>query len=206
MKKKPLMRTTPFWSVNLYRDDVEELLNILHENQYTATIGDSKNSYESLDELREQKGSQVSEFAIEGFGSEAEFQLKISPIGNFLTVTNGDSLFFQVKEFLKAHTRKGLGSAIVGFLVAIITMALLAGFYDHRTTFIIVMFSIIVPTLLLGMFMRGVLSVIHLSKKHEQLSFWKENKNSVWLVIITAFITGIVSVAVSYFLFKSGIK
>src|SRR6266446_8060456 len=106
MKKKNPTRTTKFQSIKLYREDLEEITNILHSHVIVMHLSDNEFEYENLDDLKEGRGEVFRNLLIDGIGTDCSVQLKLSAkLGNELTVYNEDEVFLSLQDLLRKRQR-----------------------------------------------------------------------------------------------------
>lgn len=201
MKKKPSNRGTSFVSVKLYRNDIEELLSLLSDYVYAIEISDDKNIYSDLNELQATCGDRIPSLSIEGTAMGTSFKLELARQSrSYLEVTNRDEVFLRVIDFLKAHRRTRLGVVIIASILAIVAITVLGAI--RHTNFVWLLLLVVFPIILLKLWANGNLSLIYLMQKHKQESFWTRNKDTIWVGVIVAIVTAIVTWAITYFTTK----
>lgn len=207
MKKKPSERIKSLWSIKLYKDDIEELLQLLSEYVFAVQLSDKKYEYTGLDEVQNARGDVIRDLNIVGTGSEgSRVQLRFSKAGTSLEVSNHDEAFLKIVDLLRP--RKRILLALISLAVTIPSIFGFAYYMTHRLTILAGIFFVLSLSngfLFMGA-LDGMLSVVYLTRKHEAPSFWKRNRDAIWIIVLTAVITALVSVASSYFLFRQGIK
>ena len=204
-------------TVKLYRDDIEEILDILTTHCEKVIIASYDYEYESLDELKSKRGTDLKQIELKGRSPYVYFHASRGSMGRSWVSADGEGAetpYFLISNLLTQHKRKLLrlifNPILCIFYAASVTTLMLV-FRQHfkaTASFVVVMlfYSSFLITLLLlamGTFL-GELSIITLKRKHEQSSFWSNNKEKVWLMIIGAIIGGILTKAIGFLLSKLG--
>lgn len=207
MKKKPSERIKSLMSFMLYRNDIEELLELLNGYGFDVQLSDKKYEYTNLEEIKDTQGDVVRDLTITGTGNgSCRVQLKFSRVGSILEVSNHDETFLQMEDLLRPR-RRILLTLISGAVAIPSVLGFAVAMTSNHLPLAVVFFVLCVSTGLLCMSASGgALSVVYLTPKHQAPSFWKRNKDALWIIVLTAIVTALVSVATSYFLFKQGVK
>jgi hypothetical protein len=206
MRKRVLNRETTVTSVTLYRDDLDELLKLLNDYHFDIHISDDEFDYDNLADLQHSKGDRVSKLNVRGFHNTTVLDFKVSH-NTTLNVLNGDEAFLSVRDFLEKRKRRYLH--LISVLVIVLGVATFLVDAALKTRMRWVFIPFIIAGIAFWILMRnkeGAFTRIILTRKHEASSFWKRNKDAIWIVVITAIVTSVMSVLASYFLFRQGIK
>jgi len=189
--------------VRLYRGDVENLIDIITSAGLNLTIGDSAFTYDTLDELKAEKGSEISQLQIKGTDPEGSGVKGIS-----LTLSNRkdaylslygrrpqlEACWYRLRDFLAARHRwhqKLMNPWIAWCFVA------LAGFFGgilKLTTSLriesayLLSFGIAISYWICTLCWARKYPVILLNRQHEHESFWKRNGDKVILLVVGAVI------------------
>jgi hypothetical protein len=207
MKKKALVRTTQFPSVKLYKNDIDEIFSLFNEYVYATEISDGKYDYDDLEDIRQTRGNFIPELFIEGKALNTSFTLKLSrTTGNWLEVRNRDEFYLQMNDVLRSRKRRMLLGSIVASGLISFAGIMLGATYKIKPIVIISGLLLFMLTILFGMWQRGVLSKIYLTKKHEQPSFWNRNKDDLVKQIVSHIISFGLGLLAAYLLFVKGVK
>lgn len=112
-------QTARLRSLKMYREDLDQFLELFQGKGARVTISDKRYRYESFDEMRKHTGSRIVNLEIHGEQPALHFLLNQSAqvkANNSSTTTvtfnelraeeateEADALFFRVKDFLSAH-------------------------------------------------------------------------------------------------------
>jgi hypothetical protein len=208
MKKKVAIRRKTIPCLKLYRNDVEEILSLLDDYVYEKAISDKTHEYTDLNDLQQERGEIINELFIEGTALGARLELRVSKKGNnSLTVINSDEIFLQLIDSLKTKRRVVLGGLLHLFsLFTLVSYFISYLIFKNRSVFVISLLTTAISGYLLVGWYHGLFSIIYLTPKHQTSSFWKRNNDALWIIVITAVVSSIGTVLVTYFLFKYGIK
>ncbi len=118
MKKKSSPTQLAYWaSVSLYRDELEEIIEILTKSGNEVVIEDNYAIYESLDELLDKKGPNPKQLSITSQSPYVTFQVRIKPRWTSVATTgDGANLvpYHFVRQILESNKRGGLGFILGG--------------------------------------------------------------------------------------------
>jgi hypothetical protein len=195
-------KTARLRRLEMYREDMDAFVAFFQNNCTGVTISDGKSRYESLNEMKDHGGSVVKNLDIRGENPSVHFLLNRTEvvqgtptpsIFNELRteeISDGaDLLFLRIKEFLEEHQRPTFRSTfLVPMIVSFVCLCALA-FHQREVTvpWLLGVFAcagILVPSII-GSFWS--VNRITLEKRSLTLTFWKRNKDDIWLRIIQAF-------------------
>jgi general stress protein CsbA len=217
-KKKSPTQLASWFSVNLYRDDLEEIIEKLTETCKEVIIEDNEYRYDSLDDLFTKRGPNPKQLSINSREPYVIFNVKIKPRWTSLgTSGEGDNLvpYFYIKQLLESKKRSGLEFLLTGpqstlFFLLIIGLvfipasirAVIPGWI--KWTYII---SLMVVSVTLGqLYNFGAFTKLSLKRKHEEPSFWARNKDELLRQLLSNLLAFGLGLLAAYFLFKRGMK
>jgi uncharacterized membrane protein (DUF106 family) len=174
-------------------------------------ISDEEYEYDSLDEIEKRAGTRLKELSF--LRLSPHLRVHISSAGTSLySIETEHSLadMVRIDELLKSRKRPLLTRLLHPASLFIFLALLTAGVVKAQSPGFARDLNIASSALILGMlyfcYRVGTFSQVFLTYKHEDKSFWARNRDNIVIVIITAIITGVITVVASYFLFKQGIK
>lgn len=203
MKKRIPAKSTRIWRVELYWEDVWELVSIFKNYCETVEISDDKAIYESLDEAAKKITSTITNLEIAGKNPNVNLSLKTN--GSWLTqrfdktemtdkeLDQLDLLFFRVKGFLDERGSKSYGifgpaPTLLGIALIIVTAGSI--FFRKPTGYggiaFVVAWLLIVAWLMAARSFSTEIGTVSLKSKASVTSFWGRNKDAVKLLIIGA--------------------
>jgi hypothetical protein len=201
MRKKqdsPVQSKT-YEGVKLYRDDIDLILSLFHENEYTTYISDKEFEFESLNELIDKRGIAPTYFYIKGKDKEHE-SVSISFEKNRLTINSYSDvkkvstiIFSQIRDIIESRMSKiykilnpglyiSILVAIFLFLIALATLSKERAI--SLSSWLPLLFAVpILATIIGGVYRDNIHRVVILKRKHEG-GFWKQNADKIWLLIL----------------------
>lgn len=192
-------------SVNLYRDDLEEIIDIISGSCENIRIDDGKYIYDSLDELSKAKGSRVRVINIRGTNPLIILSLNRFNNGQifFYGSDSGLAVFHKIQGIL--NKRKSLLAKIfdikICFVLFIIYFIMMISKDITGLTLWkpLLIFFILFSSFILSFLMQvGLFSSINLSLRHETTTFWSRNAERIFSGIIGAFLLAIIKIAIDY--------
>ena len=213
MKKKLRGEETHFVTLKLYKEDLDEILEIMRAADNKVTIGDDEFIYDSIEELQKRKGRVIKRLDLSNSASSLTFtmgnrEVKLTRAGDIETI----SPYTQIKEILNKCRRKPWDTILHPYLIIpIIVSIFVAAFFSDRYLSEKATVAILTPTILmlvlsLVLHHEGIFSRIVLISKHEEQSFWIRNKDAVIVAVISAIVASALTFLVTYILFTQGIK
>ncbi|OPY88857.1 MAG: hypothetical protein A4E71_00187 [Smithella sp. PtaU1.Bin162] len=201
MRKKqdsPVQSKT-YTGVKLYRDDIDLILSLFHEYEYTTYISDNEFEFESLNELIDKRGVAPTYFYIKGKDEEHE-SVSISFEKNRLTINSYSDvkkvaiiIFSQIRDIIESRISKIYIILNPGFYISIIIVVFLflIALLSLSKERAISMYSLLLPlfalpvlaTIISGVYRDNIHRVVILKRKHEG-GFWKQNADKIWLLIL----------------------
>lgn len=199
-----------YYSVNLYKDDFENIINILSEVSDRVKISDDNYVYDSLDELISQKGLKPKKVSISSYSPYVSIDLKPHSVWLYCSNSNKESLYAynRIEEVLKKRRsvlsrifNPAVGIFFFSILMALTILApadLIKSWLPNRWSRLsLVILLVGVP--ILSFFLRsGAFSSFALIKSHEQKNFFTRQKDDLIKIIIGAIIGALLTLLVSY--------
>ncbi len=215
MKKKLRGEETHFVTLKLYKEDLDEILEIMRAADNKVTIGDDEFIYDSIEELQKRKGRVIKRLDLSNSASSLTFTMGNREVKNANSGA-GDietiSPYTQIKEILNKCRRKPWDTILHPYLIIpIIVSIFVAAFFSYcylseKATVAILTPTILMLVLSLVLHHEGIFSRIVLINKHEEQSFWIRNKDAVIVAVISAIVASALTFLVTYILFTQGIK
>ena len=204
-------------ALQMYRDDVDQLVGLFQKYCATVILSDDKYRYDSLDEIKTQLGANVKEFEIHGDNPSLHFRLNrievddsapgsatriwFNELRSDEASDNADNLFFRVRDFLTQRQMPlfrwfYLALSLITFAAAI-----------ARAIYVYEVFrqpNAIPLSALAGLFAAAALFLMSIRRKNQisletranSLSFWMKNKDE----FVKHFINTVLSVLVGAFI------
>lgn len=210
MKKvEGISKSSHHYSVHLYRDDFEQIVNILSEISDQVYISDDDYVYESLDELISQKGLKPKKVFISSSSPSVSIRLEPNSIWLHCSDSDKDSLYAydRIREVLRK--RRSILSRIINPVVGIAVYSFLMLLFmfipgdliyawvpNKWSRLSLVILSIGIP--ILSFFLKGgAFSSFALIRFHEQTSFFTRQKDDLIKIAIGAIIGVLLTLLVS---------
>ncbi len=219
MKKKTqpsLAQTSYIASVELPKEALEEIYQIISKACKTVKVEDREYEYESLQEVFTKRRKRLKSIAITGYDPFITFQVRIKKGTGVYASGEESSLvpYFKIKSILENHKRKGrrwlfTGPPAVGILLAVSLVMLALPPLKQIPSWIRTVYVLITMLLMSALGALGELgyfSIINLQDPDETETFWERNRDTILVGIISAIVGGIIATGVAYLLFKQGIK
>jgi len=212
-----------FYSIVLYREDVDEILGIIEECAGAVRIRDDEFSYDSLDELIEKRGKRLKRLSLMGVGDtpgylSLEVNADSPPLGPVRLSGRGnenvEAGFLRIERLL-LRRRLPVGRFLppelaacsylgVGGLIGTSTVAMIVTIPDALKTFLMTIIILLAALGLIGFAaisqsMFWFYDPIILEKKHKADSFWKRNRDKIIWTIVTGAISLIAWLVGKYF-------
>jgi len=201
MKKKLKGEQKNCTAVKIYRNDIEEIIELMKAAFAVVEICDEEFEYDSIDELIERRGEQIKNLTISS--AVPSLSLKLST-GEIKLVRDGETgtmtPFVQIQEILRRRQRKVLAVILNPILVALyFGLILLVLNFHQRLPWSDSITILVSAPLMVGLGIcfsghrLGMFSRILLLNEHQEQSFWKANKDKIYLLIIGALIGSVLT-------------
>lgn len=212
MKRLRGTRNKSYHSLMLFRDDLEELLNIFNPSgtEGTVRISDSEALYDSLDELRERKGSRIRDLFLQSRNPQIALVLKVRPKTlSLYTIDNTDEAdlaFLKADEFLTPKERPLYNfidtPAVLLFMAAAVGLVLLGStaipakqVQPHVWAIVGSFFVAIIAGLWILNWLGGRSALLLLlTRRSESPSFWERKKDDIGMLILGTAIGGVLGI------------
>jgi hypothetical protein len=211
VQKKLRGQTKSFPSVSLYREDIDELVELFTSSCAHVKITDNDYEYSTLDEVKSKRGQQTGRLAIEAESPTLSFSIGV---GQTVLVHGGSDEailpYTKIQQLLRSRRRAVL-YVFFNFYTLLIAIAIVIGLgIKHGggpIPLIIALPIMAVMIVLIGgtlLNQSGVFSKIVLVNHLDRQGFWAANKDKIWLVLLAAIIGGVVTKLVPFLLSKLG--
>ncbi len=213
-------RTARLRSLKMYREDLDQLLELFQGKCARVTISDERYRYESFDDMRKHSGSRIDKLDIQGAQPGLHFlvnqsaQVKVTDHTPSTAITfnelraeeateEADALFFRIKDFLSAHQEPQVR---MRFLVLAIVLAIVAfgglllfvsrkeaiGPGDHVPWSLVVgTFGLVISIVPLSVAF-NIGNYLTLETKFNSPSFWAKHQDAFAAHAVTATISAVV--------------
>jgi NADH:ubiquinone oxidoreductase subunit 5 (subunit L)/multisubunit Na+/H+ antiporter MnhA subunit len=199
--------------VKLFLDDIEEVLQILATSCQTVSIQDKDFEYQSLDEVIQKRGKHPKTLHLIGYNPYVVLSIS-GFIRSVHLFANGEEPsmipFAKIKSILERNKRGWVHGILGPAMITAYSITLIGWFLRLpislalRITLVAILLILIS---VLGVSIEhGMLSILSLGNKSEKGSFWSRNRDSIWLALITAIVTALLTWFITYITFKQGIK
>jgi hypothetical protein len=201
----------------MYREDLDQLLELLKGKCTRVTISDKRYRYDSFDEMKRHSGSRVHNLEIHGeqpglhfFLNQSEhtqgYDPSITIMFNELraeeATEEADALFFKVKDFLSSHQQPQVRPRFVLFaIVAFVGMLMLSILnreaimisVDRVAWWFVAVLLVGVPTSLGSLLMAfRIGNYLTLETRLDSPSFWARHQDAFATHAVTAAISAVV--------------
>jgi hypothetical protein len=208
-------KTARLRSLKMYREDLDQLLELFQGNCALVTISDKLYRYESFDEMRKRAGARLGNLELHGEEPGLYFLLNQSAQVFYGSTTStitfnelraeeatdeAEALFLKVKDFLTAHEqpRFRVLSVVLAIIVFGGTLLFVAGHQpaDHAAPFTRLSFAVMLVgvgisfAFLLMAFNIG--NYLTLETRLDSPSFWAKHKDAFATHMVTATISAVV--------------
>lgn len=200
-------------SVNLFRDDLNKIIDILSEISEKVIISDGEFEYDSLDELENEKGLRPKKIDLKVYEPYVAINIQTYSIFLYRGDSGKDSIyaFKVIEEILKQ--RRTILSKIFNPIVGIIALVfLMVVFFIPNETIklwfpsrwsrlglLVPLFVILVVSPIISFVTNfGALSSINLQKSYDQTSFLYRQKDDLIKLIIGALLGALLTLLISY--------
>ena len=215
-------QTAQLWRLKMYREDLDQLLELFQGKCARVTISDKKYRYESFDEMKTRTGPRIDNLEIHGERPGLHFVLNQSSdvkgypgqtiIFNELraeeTTEEADALFFRVKDFLSSHQQPHvrwrfvvLAIAALGGLVLFVSRNQAAGPGDHVNPWHLAIFVLGVLTIIgFPILATNIGNYLTLETRLNSPSFWARHRDAFAAHAVTATIITVLGWLLGHFL------
>jgi hypothetical protein len=213
MKRLRSTRSWTYDSLMLYREDLEELLRIFNPSGGAGLvkISDSGAEYDSLDEMKAEKGSRIDHITLKATKPFIVMNLQARPKAlNLYTVEatdEADVAFFKANEFLQPK-RRPLNTFVIGYawqlgLIGFLLIAVFSGLakFIEKTSWLWLIYPGIglVALFVVSLLDKRTALFVSLCKRHESPSFPKRKKDELIMLAIGTLLGLIISVIIGRF-------
>ena len=189
----------------VFRNNIEEALNILTDNGLSVTLQDDKHFYDNIDEIIRNVGNSPKKIKVEARNKETYESVGLTFDKNELSINcQGSeqmySLGFRLKNYFSEtipwHYK--VFNPWIFFFTSITPIYTITLAFDKITNeltrpWILVLFAISFLLWLFSYFLRKNTYGIRLVKSHEH-GFWKRNKDSLIVTLISTIIGAVLGV------------
>jgi len=194
----------------MYREDLDELMELFSSSSRSVTLSDDKYRYVSLDEMQKRVGNEIKHLDIRSEGPAVHFlldQKEMTPTSTGFTTTRfnelrteeisdeADILFLKVREFME--NRKRPAFARPSLLIPALVFLFLA---IYRMRILILSAPCFLLFLAFVLFSCSVDNLIFLTTKAESPSFWERHKDEVFSKSLASVVSASVGAFVGFFL------
>lgn len=220
MKPIRAPRAARFRSLELYREDLDQLVAFFQKSCAAVTISDNTNSYESLDEMKTIVGSEIKVLNITSETPRVHFSLNrreyppgsatpliFNLLGTEEITDDAERLFLRVKEFLDEHQRPGntrfvvlafVGLGLACLLTAHAVVIALSGRGFHVTPAIVACMIFAVLFVILGV--ANSLNRLTLETRLNSPSLFRKYREEFAKHTIMALISGVIGLIFGWLL------
>jgi hypothetical protein len=200
--------------VRLYRSDVESLIDIIKNAGLVPIISDTSFTYDSLDELKAEKGSDIVELEIKGADPEGSgvrgITLRLSNRNDAYLSLYGrrpilETCWHRLREFLKSKRRwhQTLTNPWVAWVFVLLTCfpaeILRISNALHPVSSYVFAYGLSLSYFAFTLWWDKKYPVVLLDRQHEYESYWKRNGDKIILLIAGATIATLANIFASFF-------
>lgn len=213
MKKKLNGETRHFVSVKLYKNDLDEIMEIMGTISTNIQISDHEFDYDSIEELEERRGQYIND--LELTIDSPLFSVTCAGEAKLMRGRERETLapYLQIQSILKSRIRPFFALIFNPFVGVVIFLSVLASLKYIApivlgrllpTIAIVLLYVTILLTLVLffGSHRLGGFSRVILLHKHQEQSFWKRNRDTIIVSIFVGIVVAVVTWAITYFTAK----
>lgn len=212
MKKRLKGKTTNCHSVALYETDLAEIMELITSVSASLKISDEEFEYSNFEEVKTKRGPIVKKLTIESDSPTiwlkiGEGKTELHHDGNLRTITP----YAQIKAILNSSQRPVLHALLNTYVAigSVIVIVILGLIYPPPWPALVaiplipLMFAIVIASAINH---SGGFSRIVFMARHDQQSFLVRNRDTIIIMLVTNILTALLTLLVSYILFKQGIK
>jgi len=201
---------THYCSVNLYRDDLEKIIDFLSDGSDRAEISDNNYVYDSIDELLDQRGVKPKMISISSYSPYVSINLKPRSVYLYRSDSEKDSLYAydRIVEVLKRRRSilSRIFSPAVGisffsillFLMIFIPTDLINTWLPDiwsRLSLVALLFGVPILSFFVNY---GAFSSVVLLKSYEQKNFFIRQKDDLIKIIVGFVLGALLTLFMSY--------
>jgi len=190
-------------SVKLFREDIDEIAEILKEKCEKVVFIHGDYEYDSLDDIVNKIGTKISSFEIQSSRPYVSIKFKRDIWGVFLYVSESQDLFYRLKDFLTSK-RKFLSKLFTFPLgLSLLIFGIITAFSPNLFSLVGIPIGIFSPFfLILGiislLYRLGTFYKITFESKYKRQTFFSRKKDEIILLILGAVIGSIITLFASY--------
>ncbi|MGD9639581.1 MAG: hypothetical protein AB7U85_11110 [Alphaproteobacteria bacterium] len=199
-----------FPSVNLFKDDLVKIIELLSEVCEIVEISDDEYEYESLEELQQTKGLTPKKISISGRNPNVSIDLKqrgswlyrISSDQQSIYAYKGiEDIFVKKRNIIGRLFNRTVGVIFFIFFAVTSKEIIINWFPDlvQRIMFVVLLMGVPIISFCNEW---GFFSYITLKKSHEEFNFFERNKDDIIKIIIGAVIGALITWALTKFFGK----
>ncbi len=211
-------QTARLRSLKMYREDLDQVLELFQGKCARVTISDKRYCYESFDEMRKHAGPRISNLEIHGEEPGLHFLLnQTTQVGSGSSATTiafnelraeeateeADALFFRIKDFLSARQQPRVRVGFIVFAIVAFSGLLLFVSRNHEGDRLTPLgFAILLAGVLISF---GSLLVactignnLTLETRLDSPSFWAKHQDAFATHVVTATISAVVGGVVGW--------
>lgn len=191
-------------SASLFKDDFEQILEVLRESCGETEISDGDYLYESLQELQEKKGDVVRRLSLSGIHPHVLVTIKRYDFPGLQLLAIGqngaaEAAYLKIKQILHGR-RKAIGYIFNPFLwIFILFVSIFTSPYGGKALFAAPPVSVFFVVLSAWIYMGG-LSTVTLLSRHQSRSFWTRNKDTLLIGLLSAIVGAVIGSLATWFL------
>jgi hypothetical protein len=198
-------KTARLRKLEMYREDLDQFVGFFQSSCGSVTISDSKNRYNSLDEMQSHSGSKIKDLDIRGDNPAVHFLLNqkevvqgtpapaiLNELRTEEITDEADLLFLKIKEFLQERQRPQVRAPLL--VVAVLSfIGFFAGVLHHSLSQK-AYFGALICLPLMVVSLAGATAIdnrITLEKRANSPSFWVRNREDFAKQAVTAGISAL---------------
>ena len=207
-------KTARLRSLRMYREELDAFLALFKQNCQSVSLSDSKNRYDSLDEMKEHVGPLIRDLDVRGERPGVHFILnqKASVPGSSTpSIVNelrteeitdeADALFLKMKEFLSGHQLPVVRVPFLMIAIVALVCVIAFGISDYKAGSQHLAWNTLLSALALAASMIPALKIsnkLSLDTRRNSPSFWERNKEDFAKYLVTAIIGGIIGAIIAH--------
>jgi hypothetical protein len=204
-QKKETFYSTRIKGFVVFRNDIEEALNILTDNGLSITLQDDNHFYDNIDEIIRNVGNRPKKLKIEARNKETYESVGLTFDKNELSINcHGSEQMYSLGFRLKNYFSKTIPwhykvfNPWFFYFTTITPLFTITLAFDNTTNelerpWVLVLFAISFLMILFSYLLRKNVYGIRLVKSHEH-GFWKRNKDSLIVTLISTIVGAVLGV------------
>lgn len=188
----------------MFKDDLEQILEVLKESCGQTEISDGDYLYESLQELQEKKGDVVCRLSLSGILPHVSVKIKRYDSPGLVLLAIGqngaaEAAYLKIKQILHGR-RKAVGYIFNPFLwILILFISIFTSPYGGKALLAAPTASACFVVLSAWIYMGG-LSTVTLLSRHQSRAFWTRNKDTLLVGLLSAIVGAAIGSLATWFL------